>query len=192
MFNPRPTSFKDLDHAKEANELLENLSKNKNMPHLLFHGPEGCGKYTRALIYLKNIFGDAVYKIDHSTITIDIKGKPKEINIRSSAYHVELIPSDSSESDKAIIQGYIKSLTQYKTLNSMLKPKSNTLQFATKQTDGTIGWWERDICRRTGGVFFHIDILCFLRLGDGKLGLMRHCLQNETFFCFAIWFVSFC
>ncbi|GAB1221112.1 hypothetical protein ENUP19_0374G0002 [Entamoeba nuttalli] len=124
MFNKRPNSFNELDHANEANELLINLSKNKDMPHLLFHGPEGSGKYTRALLYLKNIYGDGVMKIEPSTTVIDVKGKPKEINLRSSPYHVELIPSNATESDKLVIQEYVKSLTTFQTLSSLIQQKS--------------------------------------------------------------------
>lgn len=131
MFNKRPLSFKSLDHAKDANELLQNLSKNPDMPHLLIHGPEGSGKYTRALLYLQNIFGKDVYNVEPSTVTIDVKGKPQEVNIRSSPYHVELVLSDAGDSDKAIVQEYIKSLSTVRTLTNIMKAPA-VLPFAPK------------------------------------------------------------
>ncbi|KAL7712651.1 Replication factor C subunit [Entamoeba marina] len=138
-FNPRPTDFSALDHAKEANELLENLSNNSDMPHMLFHGPPGSGKYTRAMAYLQKMYGPNVNKVETGTATIEIKGKNKDITIRSSPHHVELIPSDSQESDKAVIQGYVKALTNYQTLNSVLrKSQQQKLSFAPSSKDSKL------------------------------------------------------
>ncbi|ELP90047.1 replication factor C subunit, putative [Entamoeba invadens IP1] len=129
MFADRLTNFKQLTHAKDTNEFLNNLSKNSDMPHLLFHGPEGSGRYTRALLYLQNMFGPGVMKVECSTTTIDVKGKPQDLTIYSSPFHVELDPFDSTETDKVVVQEYIKSLTTFQTLTSVFKSQQK-LSFA--------------------------------------------------------------
>ena len=90
---------------------------------MIFHGPPGSGKYTRAILYLERLFGKGVRNVENSTVTIEIKGKPKEVEVRSSTFHVEIIPSNT-ENDKEFIQGYVKSLTQNKTVSSLLQTKS--------------------------------------------------------------------
>ena len=54
----RPKKVKNIISQKEVINSLDNVIKNKNLPHLLFHGPPGIGKTTTALALCYQLFGD--------------------------------------------------------------------------------------------------------------------------------------
>ncbi|MFH0711495.1 MAG: replication factor C small subunit [Candidatus Aenigmatarchaeota archaeon] len=53
----RPKKFSDIINQKHAIERLKSFVKEKNIPHLLFSGPAGCGKTTAALTIAQELFG---------------------------------------------------------------------------------------------------------------------------------------
>ncbi|MBS3055759.1 MAG: replication factor C small subunit [Candidatus Aenigmarchaeota archaeon] len=53
----RPKKFSDIINQKHAVERLKSFVKEKNIPHLLFSGPAGCGKTTAALTIAQELFG---------------------------------------------------------------------------------------------------------------------------------------
>ncbi len=55
----RPKEFGDFVGQDHVITKLENFAKSKNLPHMMFAGPAGCGKTTAALIMAKKLFGDA-------------------------------------------------------------------------------------------------------------------------------------
>ncbi|MBI5355380.1 MAG: replication factor C small subunit, partial [Candidatus Aenigmarchaeota archaeon] len=55
----RPQKLKDVIGQKPIVERLESFVAKKNLPHLLFTGPAGCGKTTSALCLAKELFGDS-------------------------------------------------------------------------------------------------------------------------------------
>jgi replication factor C small subunit len=54
----RPRSFNDVVGHESIVQRAKAFVMAKNMPHLLFAGPAGCGKTTLALIVAKKLFGD--------------------------------------------------------------------------------------------------------------------------------------
>lgn len=71
----RPKSFEELDFHFETNQNLKNLSQSSSLPHIIFYGPNGSGKYTRLMCMLSNIFGRGVYQINTDQFQATIKGK---------------------------------------------------------------------------------------------------------------------
>lgn len=55
----RPQKLKDVIGQKPIIERLESFVAKKNLPHLLFTGPAGCGKTTSSLCLAKELFGDS-------------------------------------------------------------------------------------------------------------------------------------
>ncbi len=55
----RPKEFSDFVGQDHVMLKLESFAKSKNLPHMMFAGPAGCGKTTAALIMAKKLFGDA-------------------------------------------------------------------------------------------------------------------------------------
>ncbi len=54
----RPKNFEDVYGHEDIVKRAKAFVEAKNMPHLLFAGPAGCGKTTLALIIAKKMFGD--------------------------------------------------------------------------------------------------------------------------------------
>ncbi len=55
----RPKDFQDVVGQKSIVEHVKTFVENKNIPHMLFSGPAGCGKTTLALIIAQKMFGSA-------------------------------------------------------------------------------------------------------------------------------------
>ncbi len=53
----RPQKFSEVKGQKFIVERVKKFVEQKNMPHLLFAGPAGCGKSTLALVTVKELYG---------------------------------------------------------------------------------------------------------------------------------------
>lgn len=54
----RPQTFSEVKGQKYIVERVKKFVEQKNMPHLLFAGPAGCGKSTLALVTVKELYGE--------------------------------------------------------------------------------------------------------------------------------------
>lgn len=54
----RPLDFDEIVDHKYILQALNNLIKNKNIPHLIFYGPPGTGKTSTILACAKKLYGD--------------------------------------------------------------------------------------------------------------------------------------
>ncbi len=59
----RPRTLGELTYHKEVAEVLKFVAKKSDFSHIIFHGPSGAGKKTRALCFAAEIFGIGVYKV---------------------------------------------------------------------------------------------------------------------------------
>lgn len=60
----RPKSVKELSYHSNISNILAKLAENADFPHLLFYGPNGAGKKTRIMAFLKEIYGSGVYSVN--------------------------------------------------------------------------------------------------------------------------------
>ncbi|AQZ18110.1 RFC5 (YBR087W) [Zygosaccharomyces parabailii] len=110
----RPKKLNDLSHNAHLTSLLQSLSQQpRDLPHLLLYGPNGSGKKTRCMSLLESIFGEGVYKMK-----IDVRqfvtpsNRKLDLNVVSSAYHLEITPSDMGTNDRIVIQHLLKEVAQ--------------------------------------------------------------------------------
>lgn len=115
----RPKSFEMLSHSSGLTKQLKSLSgEAKDLPHILFYGPNGSGKKTRCMSLLAGIFGAGVYKLK-----IDVRqfvgpsNKKLELNVVSSPYHLEITPSDMGTNDRIVVQELLKEIAQMEQLD---------------------------------------------------------------------------
>ncbi|MBU2589608.1 MAG: replication factor C small subunit [Nanoarchaeota archaeon] len=54
----RPDAFEQVKGQKDIVKTLAAMVEKKNLPHLLFAGPPGCGKTTLSIIIAKKLFGE--------------------------------------------------------------------------------------------------------------------------------------
>lgn len=110
----RPKSLQTVSHNDDLTNLLQSLSHQpRDLPHLLLYGPNGSGKKTRCMSLLASIFGSGVYrmKIDVRQFVTPSRRK-LDLNVVSSAYHLEITPSDMGINDRIVIQELLKEVAQ--------------------------------------------------------------------------------
>ncbi|AIO02818.1 replication factor C, subunit 5, putative [Leishmania panamensis] len=119
----RPKTLKDVELYPELREVLTRLSKAQDLPHLLFYGPSGSGKKTRAMAMLHEIYGPSVYsvRLEHKSVQVS-DSKVVDIATLSSPHHIDINPSDAGYYDRSIVMQMIREIAQtvplHTTVNS--------------------------------------------------------------------------
>lgn len=135
----RPWSLADAELHVGLNQRLQSLAKNAaTVPHLLFYGPNGAGKRTRILAFLREIFGESVFRVKVSDRTFRPNGGgggKKEIILSTlhSNYHIELNPSDVGLADRHVIQVLFREIAETGTVRPIV-PSLKT--DGSQKTDG--------------------------------------------------------
>lgn len=97
------------------------MSQNSDFPHLLFYGPNGAGKKTRILAFLREIFGQGIYSVSSEEKEYkisDTSNTTTSCTVLSSKYHLDVTPSDAENHDRVIIQKLIKEVASSHTVNA--------------------------------------------------------------------------
>jgi len=95
------------------------MASSGDFPHFLFFGPSGAGKRTRAMCFLREVYGAGVDRTRLSHETFETPNNKKvEINLIASNYHLEINPSDAGIYDRFVIQDLIKTTAQSNQLDS--------------------------------------------------------------------------
>lgn len=89
---------------------------------MIFYGPDGAGKKTRAYAFLAKIYGEHVFKLKEEERVLKPEGTSTtiEYSIFTSNYHIEMTPSDNDHNDRHIIQNVVKEIAS----NSNIEAKS--------------------------------------------------------------------
>ncbi|KAI6205116.1 Replication factor C subunit 3 [Aphelenchoides besseyi] len=107
----RPKQIDDLDYNVSQLNMLKQMVSTNDFPHLLFVGPDGCGKRTRIHCLLNEIYGQGIYNLRHTTLDMETaSGKPLKVSAVDSKYHIEICPSDAGYSDRIVVQQIIKNI----------------------------------------------------------------------------------
>lgn len=114
----RPRSLKELTYHPAISEILQKLAENSDFPHLLFYGPNGAGKKTRIMAFLKEVYGHGVYSVVSEEREFKQDSTTAQCSLLSSKYHIDVTPSDADNHDKIIIQKLIKEVASSHQLNS--------------------------------------------------------------------------
>ncbi len=83
-----PSDKSELTFHPETTEILIQLAKKDDFPHMIFYGPEGAGKKTRIRIFLSEIFGPGVYKMNNEIKVMKYNSVSIEFSIISSNHHI--------------------------------------------------------------------------------------------------------
>jgi replication factor C subunit 3/5 len=116
----RPKALSELDLHPDITSMLTHLAAaSTDMPHLLFYGPSGSGKKTRAMALLNDIFGSSVYnlKLEHKAVQVT-DAKTIEMTSLSSQHHIDINPSDAGSYDRVIVMQMIREIAQTALLNT--------------------------------------------------------------------------
>ena len=112
----RPT-LKSIKIHSKIYDLLLSISRDDEMPNIIFHGPEGSGKKTMIQIFLEMVFDETVKKTKHIKYNITSSGnKIIEENIKQSCYHIVIEPKNNN-SDRYMIHDIVKEYAKRRTFD---------------------------------------------------------------------------
>lgn len=103
-----PQSINDAKFHLDLLHRLEHMSKNESIPHMLFCGPDGCGKKTIIRLLLEMLFDKDVHKTEDSVYTVIGSGnKVTNVTVKQSNYHIVIEPNNNNF-DRYLIQDIVK------------------------------------------------------------------------------------
>jgi len=103
----------DLLMDDHAFDLIDKLSKDNEMPHIIFYGGSGVGKKTIIQKLLLKLYGDSIKKVYTQSYEIEQPcGKKKSVDIIQSQNHIIINPNKNN-ADRILIQQIVKEYTKY-------------------------------------------------------------------------------
>lgn len=92
--------------------LLESMSKDDSVPHMLFYGPRGSGKKTLIRLFLEMLFGPGINDVKNDVYEIPSSGnKIVPINIKKSDFHIIINPTNTNF-DKYLVHCVVNNYTK--------------------------------------------------------------------------------
>ena len=112
----RPKNISESFFHKNLLELLEIMSKDEAIPHIIFYGPDGSGKKTLIKLFLQMLFDDSVNKLNDVEYEITGSGSKVEKElIKQSNYHIVIEPKNNN-SDRFLIHDIVKEYAKRRSL----------------------------------------------------------------------------
>lgn len=103
-----PNNLDDIFFHKDIYNILEIMSKDSSIPHLLFHGPYGSGKKTMVNIFMKMLFGDSINSVKDVKYIVSGSGNNQtEEEFKQSFHHIFIEPKGNNH-DRYLIHDVIK------------------------------------------------------------------------------------
>ena len=103
-----PTSIDDIFFHRDIYKMLEVMSTDSSIPHLLFHGPYGSGKKTLVKIFMEMLFGKSVKQIKNvKYIVSGSVNNETEEEFKQSFHHIFIEPKGNNH-DRYLIHDVIK------------------------------------------------------------------------------------
>jgi replication factor C subunit 3/5 len=119
-----PKHKDDVFFHQQIYELLNNMSNDESIPHIIFHGMPGSGKKTMIQIFLEMLFDSSVHDIYE--VLYKVTGSSNKTNlepIKKSNYHIIIEPKNTNY-DRYLIHNVIKEYAKRPGFNAY-KTKRN-------------------------------------------------------------------
>ena len=111
-----PTMDSNIFFHKELIELLNIMSRDEAIPHIIFYGNDGTGKKTMIKLFLEMLFDSSVNKL--STVEYSVTGSGNKVTkekVKKSNYHIVINPKNNNY-DRYLIHDIVKEYAKRKTL----------------------------------------------------------------------------
>ncbi len=103
-----PKTAKESFLHKDILKLLEFISNDDSIPHIIFYGNDGVGKRRIIKLFLEMLYGTDVNNLEDNTYTVMGSGnKVKKVDVKQSEHHIVIEPVDNNF-DKYLIQDVVK------------------------------------------------------------------------------------
>lgn len=110
-------------HIKDL-EKLKVMSEDESIPHIIFCGPQGCGKKSVIGAFLEMIYNKEVRNLQSRTYTVVGSGNSvHEVVVQQSNYHIVIEPN-SNNFDRYLVQDVVNEYAKRGPLNMFTSKKS--------------------------------------------------------------------
>jgi DNA polymerase III delta prime subunit len=142
-----PTRKEDSFFHKEILDLLNTMSTDKSIPHLIFYGPEGSGKKTIIKMFLEMLYDKSVHNLNDTIYNVIGSGnKLIEVTIKQSNYHISIEPNNTNF-DRYLIQDIVKEYAQRMPFNILTNKK--TFKLVLINNIDNLSYYAQTSLRRT-------------------------------------------
>ena len=110
---------------KDILKKLYIMSQDSSIPHIIFYGPEGCGKKTTIQLFLEMLFNKQIRKKYLTDCKYEVSSsgsKSNDVIIKQSNYHIIINPNNNN-ADKYLIQDVVKEYAKRMPLNVFTNSK---------------------------------------------------------------------
>jgi replication factor C subunit 3/5 len=118
----KPTNKKEAFFHKQILELLEIMSKDDAIPHIIFYGPSGSGKKTLISIFLEMLFDKSVHRSRGVQYKVSGSGSKTSVEVvKQSNYHIVIEPKNNNFDRYVIhdiVKEYAKNIGGFRTARS--------------------------------------------------------------------------
>jgi replication factor C subunit 3/5 len=119
----RPDKKEDSEFHKDVLDMLEIMSNDDAIPHLILYGPDGSGKRTIINIFLEMLFKDGVKNTKDTLYdVVSSGGKRTSEKVKQSNYHIEINPKGTNY-DRYLVHDIVKEYARNKSLNAYFENK---------------------------------------------------------------------
>lgn len=117
-YNPNKSAMvKNSYFHNELLKMLQVMSMDESIPHMIFYGPEGSGKKTLIKLFLEMLYDSDVNNITNTEYIVTGSGnKPHNITVKQSNYHIVIEPNNNNF-DRYLIQDIVKEYAKKVPLN---------------------------------------------------------------------------
>lgn len=113
----KPINQTDAFFHRELLNLLDIMSKDEAIPHIIFYGPNGSGKKTIIKLFLEMLFDRSINNIRNTPYKVNGSGNKTTMeNVKQSDYHIIIDPKNNN-SDRYLIHDIVKEYSKRRTLN---------------------------------------------------------------------------
>ena len=119
-----PKNINDIFFHEKIYELLEIMANDDSVPHLLFHGPPGCGKKTMVNIFMQLLFGETINTVRNVSYNISGSGNMITVEDFAQSFHHIFIEPKGNNHDRYLIHDVIKVYVGRASYN-IIKSKHN-------------------------------------------------------------------
>ena len=112
-----PKSVKETFFHEDILKILNIMSKDDSIPHIIFYGPPGCGKKTTIKLFLEILYDKNVHDLTDCKYNVSGSGNTTKVEIiKQSNYHIVINPKNNNF-DRYLIQDVVKEYAKRIPLN---------------------------------------------------------------------------
>ncbi len=175
-----PTTVDTTKFHKNELSMLDIMSKDDAVPHLIFYGPEGSGKKTVIHLFLEMLYDKYVHNLTDAIYTVTGSGNTTtQVTVKQSNYHIVIEPNNTNF-DRYLIQDVVKEYAKRRPLDVFTAKK--TFKTVLINNVDNLSYYAQTSLRRTMELY---SSTCRFIMWSRSLSKVIEPLQSRCY-CFRI------